>query len=72
MSSYFRQMKEVRAEVGVEVTLANKKQVDEAFHQMAGVAYNECPATWKRPKQEFMSDEGRRRELVQKPKQAMR
>lgn len=72
MSCYLRHMKEILAEAGIELTPANKKQIDQAFHQIAGVAHKECPATWRKLKQEFMSDEASRRELAQKLKQAIR
>lgn len=70
MSCYFRHMKEVLVEAGIEVTPANKKQVDRAFHQIAGIAYKECPAAWKKLKSE-LADEKKRKELVRKLKQAM-
>lgn len=52
MSCYLRHMKEILAEAGVELTPGNRKEVDRAFHRIAGVAYKECPATWKKLKQE--------------------
>jgi len=72
MSCYFRHMKDVLAEAGIEVTPANKKRIDQALHQVAGVAYKDCPAVWKRLKQELASDEQKRRELVDKLQQCHR
>ena len=66
MSCYLRHMKDVLREAGVEVTAANKKQVDQALHQMVGVNYKDCPAAWKSLKQQMLADEGKRRELVEK------
>jgi len=42
MSCYFRHLKGVMAEAGVEVTQANKKDVDRALHEIVGVAYKDC------------------------------
>ena len=56
MSCYFRHMKDVLAEAGIEVTPANKRRIDQALHQIAVVAYKDCPAVWKRLKQELASD----------------
>ena len=71
MSCYFRHMKDVLAEAGIEVTSANRKQLDQAFHQIVGVAYKDCPAAWKELKQELAGDEQKRRELVQKLQNAV-
>lgn len=71
MSCYFRYVKDVLAEAGIEVTPANKKRIDQAFHQIAGVAYKDCPATWKKLKQELAGDEQKRRELVDKLQNAV-
>jgi hypothetical protein len=47
MSCYFRHLKDVLAEAGIEVTPANKKDIDRALHEIMGVAYKDCPGTWK-------------------------
>jgi len=41
VSCYFRHLKDVLAEAGVEVTQANKKDVDQAILEIVGVAYKE-------------------------------
>jgi len=43
MSCYFRHMKEILEEVGVEVTKENKKEVDGIIHRVVGVGYKNCP-----------------------------
>ena len=72
MSCYFRHMKNVLDEAGIEVTPSNKKDIDQAFHQIVGVTYKDCPTTWKRLKQELVGDEQKRRELIQKLQHAVR
>lgn len=46
MSCYFRHLKDIFAEAGIEVTASNKRQVDQAIHRLVGVKYKECPAAW--------------------------
>jgi len=66
MSCYFRHIKNILDEAGIEVTPSNKKEIDQAFHQIVGVTYKDCPATWKRLKQELAGHEQKRQELIQK------
>jgi len=71
MSCYFRHLKEIMDAAGIEVTPANKKQIDQAIHQIAGVDYKDCRATWKRLKQEMLTDERKRQDPVDKLRQAV-
>jgi len=66
MSCYFRHIKGILEEAGIEVTPGNKKQIDRAIHQAVGVDYKDCPATWKRLKQEVMTDEQKRQDFIKK------
>jgi molecular chaperone GrpE (heat shock protein) len=45
MSCHFRHISKILDEVGIEVTPANKKQFDQAIHQIAGITYKNCPDT---------------------------
>ena len=72
MSCYFRHMKDVLGEAGIEVTHDNKKEIDQAFHEIVGVTYKDCPTTWKKLKQELAGDEQKRREFIQKLQTAIR
>jgi len=56
MSCYFRRLKGIFDEAGIEVTASNKKQLDQAIHQMVGTDYKDCPGTWKKLKQQIMAD----------------
>ena len=71
MSCCFRHMKDVLSESGIEVTAANKKQVDQALHRIVGVTYKDCPATWKALKQQMLADEVKRRELVEELRESV-
>ncbi len=64
MSCYFRHIGDILEEAGVTVTKANKKQVDEAIHQAVGIGYKDCPAVWKRIKEQIRGDEEKRQALI--------
>ena len=64
MSCYLRRIKDVLDEAGIVVTPANKKQIDQAVHQAVGVAYKNCPATWKRLKEDITGNQEKRKALI--------
>ena len=66
MSCYFRHMKDILDEAGISVSPSNKRQIDQAFHEIVGTSYKDCPATWKALKQTYLADEKKRRELIQR------
>jgi tetrahydromethanopterin S-methyltransferase subunit H len=70
MSCYLRHLKDMLAEAGVEVTPANKKEVDRAFHEIVGVAYKDCPSAWKNLKQ-MMANEADRAAVAKKLRKAL-
>lgn len=61
MSCYFRHIKDVFADAGVEVTPQNKKEVDRAVHAVVGVEYKDCPAAWRAVKEALAAEGGRDR-----------
>ncbi|MBN1189235.1 MAG: hypothetical protein JXA46_05725 [Dehalococcoidales bacterium] len=67
MSCYFRHMNEIFAEAGIEITPANRKQIDQAIHRIVEVDYKDCPAAWKAVKQGTATPE-QRQEFVRKLK----
>jgi hypothetical protein len=71
MSCYLRHMKEVLDAAGIKITADNRKEVDKTFHEIVGVIYKNCPATWRKLKQELAGDDAKREKLVQKLKRAM-
>ena len=70
MSCYFRHMKDVLAEAGIEVTPENKKAIDEAIHRIVRVEYKHCPDAWKAIKEEIRTDPKRRERFVAKVRKA--
>ena len=71
MSCYFRHIKDVLDEAGIEVTSGNKKQIDRAIHQVVGISYKDCPTTWKRLKQQIMTDKEKRQDFIKNLKTAV-
>ena len=70
MSCYFRHLKEIFQEAGIEVTPASRKQIDLTIHQLIGIDTNEhCPTVWKMLKQqEVLIDPNKRQEFIIKLK----
>ena len=56
MTCYFRHMKDIFAEVGVESTKENKKEIDRKIHGLLGVEYKNCSSTWKMVKERLAED----------------
>jgi len=66
MSCYFRHLKDILDEAGIEVTPSNTKQIDRAIHDIVEVTYKDCPTTWKKLKQEIIGDEQKRQDFIKK------
>jgi hypothetical protein len=56
MTCYFRHLKDVFARAGIEVTIENKHEVDRIIHNIVGVEYKNCPATWREVKKRIAED----------------
>ena len=72
MCCYLRHIKNNLDEAGIAITPANRKQVDQAIHQAVGVAYRNCPVTWRKIKEDIKGDEEKRRVLIKQLQIAMR
>ena len=71
MSCYFRHMKDILDEAGIEVTKENKKDIDRLIHGLVDVEYKNCSPTWKAVKEEINSDEKLRSRFIKKLKQEL-
>ncbi|MDY6917561.1 MAG: hypothetical protein SVP26_06390 [Chloroflexota bacterium] len=71
MSCYLRHISDVLGEAGIEVTPANRKQIDQAIHQMVDVHYKDCPTAWKKLKQDVLTNDDKRRHLVAHVREAL-
>ena len=72
MSCYFRHLKDILKEAGIEVTSTNRKQIDQAIHDIVGIPYKDCPIAWKKLKPEIMNNEQKRRDFIKKLQKVMR
>jgi hypothetical protein len=50
-------MKPIFNKIGLEVTKENKKEIDRAIHDIVGVGYKNCSATWREVKKRISEDE---------------
>ncbi len=64
MSCYLRHLKEELAAANIQLTSANRRQVDQLLHQLVGVPYKDCSAAWKKIKEELRGEPERRAEFV--------
>ncbi len=72
MSCYLRHIKDILDEAGIVITPANRRQVDQAIHQAVGVTYRNCPAIWKKIKEDIKGNEEKHRVLIRQLQIAMR
>ena len=72
VSCYFRYIKDVLREAGIVVSPGNKKQIDQAIHQMVSVKYKKCmPDCWGEVKKRI-GDEKRRKIFISELKKAVK
>jgi hypothetical protein len=64
MSCYLRHIQDILDEAGIAVTPANRKMVDEAVHKAVGVVYKDCPATWKKIKENVLNYPDKRQAFI--------
>ena len=57
MTCYFRHLKDVFKEAGIEVTPQNRQDVDRIIHGIVGVDYKNCPTAWRQIKKRAAEDE---------------
>ena len=72
MSCYLRHIKDILEQAGIAITTANRKQLDQAVHQAAGVAYKNCPVTWKKIKEDIKDDDDKLRAFIEQLQMAIR
>ncbi len=57
MTCYFRHLKTIFEKAGITVTKENKQDIDRIIHNIVGIDYKNCPATWKEVKKAIAEDE---------------
>jgi hypothetical protein len=70
LSCYFRHLKPLFEEVGIQITPENRKQMDQLIHKIVDVSYKDCPAAWKQIKL-GTADPQKKQEFIQKLKSAV-
>jgi len=71
VSCYFRHIKDILQEAGVNVSPGNRNQIDQAIHQIVGSIYKDCPGAWKKLKQQILGDEQKRQDFIKKLRDAL-
>ena len=71
MSCYFRHMKDILTEAGIDVTEENKKEIDRIIHRLVAVEYKNCSPTWKAVKEQIKGDDAARKQFIEKLKKAL-
>lgn len=64
MSCYLRHLSNELHEAGIELTPANRRQIDRMLHELVDVPFKACPEAWKRLKEELRGDPARRQAFV--------
>jgi len=72
MSCYFRHMKEILEEAGVEVTKENKKDIDRVIHGLVDVGYKNCSPAWKAVKEQIKTDDKTKNRFIKRLKQELK
>ncbi len=72
MSCYFRYMKDVLEEAGIEISKENKKDVDRIIHGLVDVEYKNCSPTWKGVKEHIKGDEKARNRFIENIKNELK
>jgi hypothetical protein len=72
MSCYFRHMKDILDETGIEITKENKKEIDRIIHELVEVDYKNCPHAWKAVKERINESEKTRKEFINKLKKQLK
>lgn len=57
MTCYFRQIQPIFKKIGIEVNNTNKREIDKVIHELAGIPYKNCSATWREVKKRLADDD---------------
>ena len=72
MRCYFRHMKDVLEEAGVEITKDNKREIDRIIHGLVDMAYKDCSSAWKNVKERIKADEAARGQFIKNLKKEIK
>jgi hypothetical protein len=71
-SCYFRHLKHIFEEAGIEVTKENKKEIDRVIHGLVKVPYKDCSPTWKAVKEQISGDTEARNQFIEGLKRGLK
>ena len=57
MTCYFKHLAQVFQKANIKITAENRQEIDRTIHNIAGVNYKNCPATWRQVKNLASEDE---------------
>ena len=57
LTCYFRHLKQTFRKAGIEITKDNKREIDKIIHDIVGIEYKQCPATWREVKKRLAENE---------------
>jgi len=57
LTCYFRHLKLVFEQIGIEITSENRLEIDKKIHALVNVPYKNCSAAWKVIKNKMVEDE---------------
>jgi hypothetical protein len=57
VTCYFRHLHGIFEKAGIEVTEANKREIDRVIHEIVGVQYKDCSSTWRELKKRVVRNE---------------
>jgi len=57
VTCYFRHLQGIFKRAGIKVSDANKREIDKVIHDIVGVKYKDCSATWRELKKRIAEDE---------------
>lgn len=57
LTCYFRHLKQTFRKARIEITEDNKREIDQIIHDIVGIEYKQCPATWREVKKRLTENE---------------
>jgi hypothetical protein len=57
MTCYFRHLNQIFEKANIDVTPANKQEIDRIIHDIVGITYKNCPATWRQVNNRILEDQ---------------
>ena len=56
MTCYFRHIKSLFEELGIDIKPDNKREIDKRIHDFVSVDYKDCSKAWKEVKKKLVED----------------